>query len=70
MNILDLHGVKHRDVANLVDIFIRKNQNNLPIEIITGNSLDMQSEVKKVIKNYGLKMDPKSYFNLGSYIIK
>tara|TARA_Y100001970_G_scaffold256089_1_gene333449 strand:+ start:414 stop:626 length:213 start_codon:yes stop_codon:yes gene_type:complete len=70
MDTLDLHGVKHRDVEYLVDIFIRKNHNNLPVEIITGNSLDMQAEVKKVITNYGLKMNPKSYFNLGSYIIK
>ena len=51
MEVLDLHGVKHRDVGNRVDVFIRKNRTNLPIEIITGNSLDMQGEVKKVIEN-------------------
>lgn len=70
MEVLDLHGVKHRDVGNIVDVFIRKNRTNLPIEIITGNSLDMQGEVKKVIENYGLNMSPKSFFNLGSYIVK
>ena len=70
MKVLDLHGIKHRDVEGIVDVFIRKNRNNLPIEIITGNSLDMQSEVKKIVDNYGLNMSPKSFFNLGSYIVK
>lgn len=70
METLDLHGIKHRDVGNIVDFFIRKNRNNLPVEIITGNSIDMQAIVKKIIKDYNLRMDPKSFVNLGSYIIR
>jgi len=53
----------------MVDTFIRQNKNNLPIEIITGNSLDMQNIIKRIIKLYGLRMEPKSHVNLGSYII-
>ena len=53
----------------MTDTFIRQNKNNLPVEIITGNSLDMQNIIKKIVKLYGLKMEPKSHYNLGSYII-
>ena len=70
MKKLDLHGTKHRNASNMVDTFIRQNKANLPVEIITGNSIDMQNIIKKVVNLYGLKMEPKSYFNLGSYIIK
>jgi len=69
MNILDLHGIKHKDAPNKIDTFIRYNKNNLPIEIITGNSLDMQGILKKVVNIYNLNMKPKSFMNLGSYII-
>ena len=70
MNKIDLHGIKHRDAANKVDTFIRRNINNMPVEIITGNSLDMQNIVRKVVTSYNLDMQPKSFVNLGSYIIK
>ena len=70
MNKIDLHGIKHKDVPSTVDTFIRQNKNNLPIEIITGNSIDMQAAVKRVVKMYSLTMAPKSFMNLGSYIIR
>ena len=70
MNSLDLHGVRHRDVSHKVDFFIRQNIDNLPIEIVTGNSIDMQSIVRKVVEMYDLEMSPKSFVNLGAYIIK
>ena len=69
MKKLDLHGIKHQKASNMVDTFIRQNKNNLPVEIITGNSLDMQNIIKRIIKLYRLRMEPKSHFNLGSYII-
>ena len=70
MKSLDLHGVKHQKASSMADTFIRHNKANLPIEIITGNSLDMQNIIKKVVSKYSLKMEPKSYFNLGSYIVR
>ena len=70
MNKIDLHGEKHRYVPNKVDTFIRRNINNMPVEIITGNSIDMQNIVRKVVASYNLDMQPKSFVNLGSYIIK
>ena len=69
MKKLDLHGTKHRNASNMVDTFIRQNKNNLPVEIITGNSLDMQNIIKRIVKLYGLRMEPKTHINLGSYII-
>ena len=69
MRKLDLHGIKHQKASNMADTFIRQNKNNLPVEIITGNSLDMQYIIKRIIKLYGLRMEPKSHINLGSYII-
>ena len=70
MKKLDLHGIKHQKVSSMADAFIRQNKTNLPVEIITGNSLDMQNIIKRIIKLYGLRMEPKSHVNLGSYIIR
>ena len=69
MKSLDLHGIKHRDVEELVDSFIGRYFNMLPIEIITGNSADMQEIVRGIVQSYKLKMDPTNHVNLGSYII-
>ena len=69
MKSLDLHGVKHRDVEELVDSFIGRYFHILPIEIITGNSADMQKMVKEIVKSYKLKMEATNHINLGSYII-
>ena len=69
MKKLDLHGIKHQKASNMADTFIRQNKTKLPVEIITGNSLDMQNIIKRIIKLYRLRMEPKSHFNLGSYII-
>ena len=70
MKKLDLHGIKHQKVSSMADAFIRQNKTNLPVEIITGNSLDMQNIIKRIIKLYRLRMKPKSHVNLGSYIIR
>jgi len=69
MEILDLHGIKHEDVKALVDSFININFNNLPIEIITGNSVHMLKIVRKIVQSHELNMEPTNYINLGSYII-
>ena len=69
MKSLDLHGIKHRDVEDLVNAFIGRHFNMLPIEIITGNSVDMQNIVRNIVQSYKLKMESSNYFNLGSYVI-
>ena len=66
---LDLHGIYHREVDNLLHNFLGKNLDNLPVEIITGNSERMKDIVKKIIESYKLEMHIKSHYNLGSFII-
>ena len=42
---------------------------SLPIEIITGNSIDMQNIVFNIVYFYKLNLRPSHPINLGSYII-
>lgn len=62
--ILDLHGVKHKDVQNVVDAFIWDCiKCEIPQgEIITGNSTEMKIIVKNLLMDYGLEPNK---FNLG-----
>ncbi len=48
MKQLDLHNVSHENASIVIDDFIILNFLNLPIEIITGNSVDMQMILKKL----------------------
>ena len=66
---LDLHGIYQREVDDLVHNFLNENLNNLPVEIITGNSERMKNIVKEIIESYNLTMQIKSHYNLGSFII-
>ena len=69
MKKLDLHGIKHQKASNIADTFIRQNKANLPVEIITGNSIDMQNIVFNIVNFYKLNLRPSHPNNLGSYII-
>ena len=66
---MDLHGITHSDAEDLVDSFIARYFDKLPIEIVTGNSIDMQKIVERIVISYELKMEPANYVNLGSYVI-
>tara|TARA_R110002124_G_scaffold196640_1_gene363710 strand:+ start:132 stop:413 length:282 start_codon:yes stop_codon:yes gene_type:complete len=53
---LDLHGLKHHEVPNVVARFIEDwLEKGLFIDIITGNSDQMLLEAVKVIQQYGLE---------------
>ena len=69
MEKLDLHNLSHEDAAIIIDDFIIQNFLNLPVEIITGNSVDMQLILKEITNKHGLRMVPSHINNLGSYII-
>ena len=69
MEKLDLHKISHAQALVIVENFILTNFNHLPIEIITGNSLDMQDIVKNITTKYNLRIVPSNPNNLGSYII-
>ena len=69
MKKLDLHGIKHNDSKQLILNFIEKNIDKLPVEIITGNSIEMQKIVKEIISSFNLKYSYPNFKNLGSLII-
>ena len=51
---LDLHGVKHGEVEEMVENFILLNQQNFPLEIIYGNSNTMYGIVTQCLGHLGL----------------
>lgn len=63
---LDLHGVKHEDVENIVEEFICVNEGT--VKIITGYSNQMKIRVKKVLKKYNMKSRPERLTNEGALI--
>jgi hypothetical protein len=67
MRKLDLHGVFHADVKNLVEDFIYMNQGEFPLEIICGNSNKMIHLVREVTDR--LNVETHSY-RYGTIIIR
>lgn len=65
---LDLHGIKHIDVDNLVEDFILKYQNDTPLYIITGGSDIMKDKVIKILDKYSFNWAIKSN-NIGEIVI-
>lgn len=61
MNKLDLHGVRHSEVDLLVENFIYMNQNEMPLEIICGNSAKMIQLVKNVTDRLGCEVHSYRY---------
>ena len=53
MEKLDLHGVRHHEVALMVENFIFLNQEEIPLTIICGGSSKMVELVKKVLDRTG-----------------
>ncbi len=59
MNKLDLHGVRHHKVQQVVDQFLSKHLYNSTneVSIIIGNSDKMKKIVDNVLKDYNLKSE-------------
>ena len=47
---LDLHGIKHEEVDRMVENFLFLNQNDVPLEIVCGNSQRMIDLVLGVLR--------------------
>ncbi len=62
---LDLHGVKHSEASILVEDFVLANQENLPLQIITGNSDKMKNIVIRILKSYNFNYLDGDYYNRG-----
>ena len=69
MRSLDLHGESYKDAEEMATVFIENNIDNIPIQIITGNSIEMQRIVKNIANKHNLKTEPKTYYNLGCLIL-
>ena len=52
---LDLHGVRHHEVDDLVFDFVLRNQDLIPLVIICGNSVKMISLNKSCLDLYKIK---------------
>lgn len=70
MKTLDLHGVKHAEVAKLMDQFIweQMNKKSKEIEIITGLSQTMKDVVIKNLKDYEFTYN-EAWNNPGKLIV-
>ena len=64
---LDLHGVRHDKIHNIVEAFILCH--DPPLEIITGNSTKMKQLVIEQLSEYDFQYRYKDWMNLGSLII-
>ena len=67
METLDLHGIRHHQVDDIVRSFL--NFINLPCQIVTGNSPEMKNIVKKVVEEYEWFCYEKDSYNRGTLII-
>ena len=70
MKTLDIHGVKHAEVAKLMDQFIweQMNKKSKEIEIITGLSQTMKDVVIKNLKDYEFTFN-EAWNNPGKLIV-
>ncbi|RPG59487.1 MAG: hypothetical protein CBD51_003115 [Flavobacteriales bacterium TMED191] len=67
MKTLDLHGTKHSLVDEKVRTFL--NFVELPCQIITGNSPEMKSIVRKIVREYEWFCYERDSYNYGTLII-
>ena len=58
---LDLHGVRHADVQNIVEDFVLTNQDEIPLIIICGNSAKMIEIVSTTLKNIDVNFEETRY---------
>lgn len=71
MDKLDLHGIKHEEVARKLDNFLYEHiqRGTAEVDIITGNSPDMKNLVKEVANDYNMDVIPM-FGNYGTLTIK
>ena len=58
---LDLHGVRHADVKDIVEDFVLKNQDEIPLIVICGNSAKMIEIVSSTLKNIDVIFEETRY---------
>lgn len=63
---LDLHGVRHAEVSDLMDrfLYIHIVRKTSQVTIITGNSIAMKAKVNEVLSEYNLS-GKEGFWNRG-----
>lgn len=67
MRQLDLHGIRHSEVDRLVENFLFQYQNEMPLEIVCGNSDKMVRLVQTVTDRVGAETHMYRY---GTVVIR
>jgi len=67
---LDLHGIRHENAEILIEDFILKSIDDLPIAIVTGHSDHYREVLKQLVEKWELKMHPQWWWNQGCWIIE
>lgn len=62
---LDLHGVRHHEVENMVENFILMNQSSFPLTIICGNS----DKMIKLVNSVTDKLDCETHMYVFGQVI-
>ena len=65
---LDLHGIKHEEVDRMVENFLFLNQDDIPLEIVCGNSQRMIDLVLEVLTR--VKCHEYEQIRFGTVIIR
>ena len=68
MKELDLHGLKHFQVRDEVENFVLLNSTELPIRIITGDSLRMRNLTVNILNKHKFTYDIPAH-NPGEIIV-
>ena len=58
---LDLHGVRHADVKDIVEDFVLTNQDEIPLIVICGNSAKMIQIVNQALTKIKVDFEETRY---------
>tara|TARA_B100000676_G_C17356877_1_gene473771 strand:+ start:225 stop:446 length:222 start_codon:yes stop_codon:yes gene_type:complete len=67
MKVLDLHGVRHKEVSDLVENLIHSSKEPI-FKIIVGNSNRMLELVSEVLVKHSFKYDYENWSNMGAIV--
>ena len=72
MKEIDLHGLEHNEVKNLLGnwLIIECNKGNMPLKLITGKSKRMKDVVTKIANKFNFKVTEPLDGNAGVLVIR
>ena len=69
-NTLDLHGIRHHEVDLMVENYVYLNQEDMPLNIVCGNSLKMHALVKIVLDRIECEYEEGMGNNYGAIVVR